>query len=75
MAVTKLLSRNTVCERLDITRQTLAAWIESGRFPAATVSLPGAKGDKPMERWEESVVEGWLIMLKSGFLAEPVKSK
>lgn len=72
---TRLLSRKTVCERLDVTRQTLTGWIDAGRFPAPTVMLPGVKGDKPMERWEETVVEGWLLLLKSGFFAGSVKAK
>ena len=72
---TKLLSRKTVCERLDINPKTLKAWIDAGRFPSPTVMLPGAAGDVPMDRWEEVVIEGWLLMLKAGFFASPVKPK
>ena len=51
--MTPLLKLSEVCARYSVSRQTVRAWVRSGRFPRA-VRLPGGR-----PRWSLLALEHW----------------
>ena len=61
----ELLTTDQVCDSLQITRQTLAAWVGHGVFPA-----PLRIGPRSL-RWRRDAIERWLRAVEASGFAGP----